>query len=193
MVWRPFVFELFSHRGGHRAFNEHDQALIRRTASKQSGAWGVVTSRDNPGVRVVPDFVSAKCAPQLESELRHVIAHYGASHVASAERRAFYEKQMSHVNRAVRVNMTRATGRYELDMQPVCPWRYGDEFVPDALPPVIRQLGDKIASCGDFSLGPLRDVTVNARTDAFFRLDPHIDPIDDGPNVTTFTTLPNSF
>ena len=47
----------------------------------------------------------------------------------------------------------------------------------------MRLLADRIATCGDFRLGALRDVTINLRDHYFFRLDPHLDPSADGANV----------
>ena len=39
------------------------------------------------------------------------------------------------------------------------------------------------ARASPLALGPLRDVTSNRRRDGYFRLDPHLDPAADGPNV----------
>ncbi|KAJ8601310.1 hypothetical protein CTAYLR_007240 [Chrysophaeum taylorii] len=171
-------------RHHHRPFGEHERTFLRRTAARGE-APKVVAARENPGVRVVPAFVDDEEARNLVAELRGVVAQYGASHVENS--RGFFEHQMSHLSARVRadcrVNMLRATGRPELETQPVCPWRYGDDFDAAALPPGLRRFADKIAASPDFSLGPLRDVTINARKSTFFRLDPHVDPLDDGENV----------
>lgn len=174
---------LFKRIFGGGAGSIEDSSLIRRTADRAHGAWTTLSRRDNPGVNAFPDFLSAQGDERktLELELRDVIARYGASHV-SAKDSSFIEKQMSHMNVRIPVNMRRATGRFEREDQEVCPWRHGDDFEIDALPPGIRKLGDKISTSFP-SLGPLRDVTVNARTHSFFRLDPHLDPPDDGSNI----------
>ena len=52
----------------------------------------------------------------------------------------------------------------------------------DALPAVLRKLAER-ARASPLALGPLRDVTINRRRDGYFRLDPHLDPAADGPNV----------
>ena len=110
--------------------------------------------------------------------------------------------------------MKRVTGRDEAaawieEAQRRAPWNYGASFDLNAIPPTLRILADRIASCGDFDLGKrepihsdnstpfhfslfpphsplpgaLRDVTINLRDHYFFRLDPHKDPVNDGANV----------
>ena len=44
-------------------------------------------------------------------------------------------------------------------------------------------LAAKVATCGAFCVGPARDLTINIRDNSFFQLDPHVDPMDDGPDV----------
>jgi hypothetical protein len=63
------------------------------------------------------------------------------------------------------------------------PWGYGASFDAAKLPAPFHAVAARLAACPDLGLGALRDVTVNARADGFFRLDPHLDPPSDGANV----------
>jgi hypothetical protein len=56
-------------------------------------------------------------------------------------------------------------------------------FDLNSLPPALTMLTQRIASCGAFAVGAPRDCTVNARERSFFQLDPHVDPLSDGPDV----------
>merc|ERR1719229_814972 len=86
--------------------------------------------------------------------------------------------------------MRRITGRTEDETrQRPPPWGYGAEFRPEALPPNIASVVERIQSLEGFPLGPLRDVTINSRTSSVCRLDPHIDPLKDGPNCFILTLL----
>jgi hypothetical protein len=95
---------------------------------------------------------------------------------------------MAHLQLPPPVNMQRVTGRDEgaawiEEPQRRAPWGYGRAFDPRQLPPTLRLLADRLQTCGDFHLGSLRDVTINLRSHAFYRLDPHVDPLSDGGNV----------
>ena len=162
----------------HRPFNEVDEAHIRRVSD---GA--PVAAAANPGVRVVPGFVAAKEMDEMASCARELLEQYGRSHLRPRDK-AFFEGQMSHLTKSERpfMNAERVTGRFERPDQPLAPWGYGDDFDADALPDVLRKLAER-ARASPLALGPLRDVTINRRRDGYFRLDPHLDPAADGPNV----------
>lgn len=81
------------------------------------------------------------------------------------------------------VNMMRVTGRFESEQQKLAPWGYGDDFDVAQVPPGLRAVLEKIQGSEAFCLGKPRDITINHRTDFFYRLDPHVDPLKDGGNV----------
>ena len=162
----------------HRPFNEEDEAHIRRVSD---GA--PVAAAANPGLRVIPGFVAAEEMDEVASCARELLDRYGRSHLRPRDK-AFFEGQMSHLTKSERpfMNAERVTGRFERPDQPLAPWGHGDDFDADALPAVLRKLAAR-ARASDLALGPLRDVTINRRRDGYFRLDPHLDPAKDGPNV----------
>ena len=162
----------------HRPFNEVDEAHIRRVSD---GA--PVAGSANPGVRVIPGFVAANELDEVASCARELLERYGRSHLRPRDK-AFFERQMSHLTKSERpfMNAERVTGRFERPDQPLAPWGHGDEFDVDLLPDVLRKLAER-ARASPLALGPLRDVTINRRRDGYFRLDPHLDPAKDGPNV----------
>lgn len=67
------------------------------------------------------------------------------------------------------VNMMRVTGRFESDQQKLAPWGYGDEFDVAQVPPGLRAVLEKIQGSEVFCLGKPRDITINYRTDFFYR------------------------
>ena len=162
----------------HRPFNEVDEAHIRRVSDGAS-----VTAAANPGLRVIPGFVAAEEMDEVASCARDLLDRYGRSHLRPRDK-AFFERQMSHLTKSERpfMNAERVTGRFERPDQPLAPWGHGDDFEVDALPDVLRKLAER-ARASPLALGPLRDVTINRRRDGYFRLDPHLDPAKDGPNV----------
>ena len=162
----------------HRPFNEVDEAHIRRVSDGAN-----VAASANPGVRVIPDFIPAKEMDEVASCARDLLDRYGRSHLRPRDK-AFFERQMSHLTKSERpfMNAERVTGRFERPDQPLAPWGYGDDFDAKALPDVLRKLAER-ARASDLALGLLRDVTINRRRDGYFRLDPHLDPAADGPNV----------
>ena len=162
----------------HRPFNEEDEAHIRRVSD---GA--PVAAAANPGLRVIPGFVAAEEMDEVASCARELLDRYGRSHLRPRDK-AFFEGQMSHLTKSERpfMNAERVTGRFERPDQPLAPWGHGDDFEVDALPAVLRKLAER-ARASPLALGPLRDVTINRRRDGYFRLDPHLDPAKDGPNV----------
>jgi len=164
----------------HRPFNEVDEQHIRRVSD---GA--PVAGSANPGVRVIPGFVALEEVNEVADCARDLLDRYGRSHLRPRDK-AFFESQMSHLTKNERtfINAERVTGRFERPDQPLAPWGHGDDFDAKALPKVLRKLAAHArARASPLALGPLRDVTINRRRDGYFRLDPHLDPAADGPNV----------
>ena len=165
----------------HRPILKRDAERMRWTRD-----GGFVLPRDNPGIRVEAGFVSEAEGAELAAELDAAATEYGypyegntAVHLLDSDSGAV-EATLDGV-----VNNVRVTGRIErpdID-QKIPPWGYGDDFDASALPPAIGRLADKIANCGQFHVGPPRDVTINLRDQSFFQLDPHCDPPSDGPDV----------
>ena len=162
----------------HRPFNEVDEQHIRRVSD---GA--PVAAAANPGLRVIPGFIETDEVDEVASCARELLDRYGRSHLRPRDK-AFFESQMGHLTKSERpfMNAERVTGRFERPDQPLAPWGHGDDFDVDALPDVLRKLAER-ARASPLALGPLRDVTINRRRDGYFRLDPHLDPAKDGPNV----------
>lgn len=85
----------------------------------------------------------------------------------------------------------RVTGRPETDNQVRAPWGYGDNFSVDSLranSQALFSVAEKIthhfnADRESVDMRGLRDVTINYRYNSMFKLDPHIDPSDDGGSV----------
>ena len=141
-----------------------------------------VDAARNPGLRVFPDFVAASEAREVVTCARALLEEFGRSHALNPRHLRFYRKQMAHLGAAAPpVNMLRVTGRYECADQPIAPWGYGDDFDAARLPEPLRRLADRAAA--GLAVGALRDVTINGRHSSFFRLDAHVDPPKDGPNV----------
>ena len=168
-------------RLGHRPIQKHDVEHMRWAAD---GGW--VMPKDNPGVRLEPSFVSEAEGAAIGAELVEAVETYGypydgdtRAHLLSAGS-GDVEATLDDV-----VNNMRVTGRLERPDLPhtVPPWGYGDSFDASALPPALAQLAQRIATCGAFRVGPPRDVTINVREHSFFQLDPHLDPVADGPDV----------
>ena len=162
----------------HRPFNDVDEQHIRRVSD---GA--PVAAVANPGLRVIPGFVAADEMDEVASCARDLLDRYGRQMLRPRDK-AYFEGQMAHLTKSERpyVNAERVTGRFERPDQPLAPWGHGDDFEVDALPAVLRKLAER-ARASPLALGPLRDVTINRRRDGYFRLDPHLDPAKDGPNV----------
>ena len=121
-------------------------------------------------------------------EVETVLAqHHGYNYTGDDRVHTLGDKGELESTTAGVVNNTRVTGRieppYEDGTAIPPPWGYGDEFEMAAVPLALRNLADRIATCGKYELGPLRDITINGRGKSFFQLDPHLDPAADGPDV----------
>ena len=146
------------------------------------GGW--VMPKDNPGIRIEPNFVSEAEAAALGSELLDAASAFGYPYEGDA--RAHIVSASGEVEATLDnlVNNMRVTGRLEKpDVQKMPPWGYGDAFDAGALPPALGRLAERIATCGAFRVGKPRDATINVRDNSFFYLSPHVDPPTDGPDV----------
>ncbi|KAL6758998.1 hypothetical protein V8C86DRAFT_2583140 [Haematococcus lacustris] len=140
----------------------------------------------NPGVQVFPDLLDPGEAASLLAEVKDLVHRFGIN-LITPHAAAMYRWQQSYLGKgAPPVNMLRVTGRPEAVGQRLAPWGYAEELDEVSLPPQLKALVARVrsrcAACGQM-LGPLRDVTLNARHSGFLRLDPHIDPAADGEHV----------
>lgn len=162
----------------HRPFGKQDALRLRVV-----GTGANVRGAQNPGIRVEPEFVARDEELRLVAEARAMVGAYGYHYAGETATLAIGLETGARDAASRRVNNARVTGRYERPEQKCAPWGYGDSFRPAALPEAIGALGARLRAHAGFALGPLRDVTINARADAFFQLDPHVDPVADGENV----------
>ena len=149
------------------------RSILKRDVERMrwAGTGDFVMPRDNPGVRVEPDFVTEVEGEAIAAELEAVAKAYGYPY--DGESRVHLVSTGGEVETTLDgvVNNLRVTGRLERpDLgQGLPPWGYGDGFDATQLPPAIGELAQRIASCGAFALGPVRDVTVNIRESSFFQ------------------------
>lgn len=166
----------------HRPFGVHEKAHLKLATRKKDKVM-----QTNPGARVEPEFLPEIESHRLVEEALDVIKKYGISHV-SEEQRIEMAHQLKHfplpkADLKELVNMQRVTGRFEDAAQTLAPWGYGDDFNIEQVPPALRSMLERIQASPHFCLGKPRDITLNHRENYFYRLDPHIDPVDDGGNV----------
>ena len=147
-----------------------------------------VMPKDNPGVRLEPEFVTTDEAAAVAAELRAAADSYGYAYQGDTRAHVMSSGGDIEATLPSVVNNVRVTGRLEkpeLGAAVLPPWGHGDGFDSSALPPAMRQLAAKVASCGAFRVGPPRDATINVRENSFFQLDPHVDPASDGTHART--------
>lgn len=178
----------------HRPLGVEDEARLR-------DARGVPVGADrNPGVRVESNFISDEEEVRLAKEIQQVVEQHGALMGNAREYAGASGPQIRMVlMRDGRIRqdpegtpgpMWRVTGRPEDGtVQRLPPWGYGKDLDKSRLPPLLAEIVDRLERCGAFSLGPLRDVTINLRNSGVSRLDPHIDPLSDGANCFVLTLL----
>ena len=139
--------------------------------------------------------LSRELAPDargLRRQMAHLLAHEppAAAAPAAIARRALPP-----------VNMMRVTGRPESAQQRRAPWGYagrprrGRAARADRgararrARGVVRRARRRRRRGAALELGALRDVTLSYRWRCVLRLDPHLDPADDGPNVVVVSLL----
>jgi len=172
---------------GYRNFTADDASRIRDMRGEFVGG------DRNPGVRMEANFVTEEEECMLAKEVSQIVAHHGcvmggarsyASSGGPPVRLVLQDDGSIVPDPAGRPGpMWRVTGRAEDDeMQPPPPWGYGAALNASALPPGLAMVTKRIAALAGYPLGPLRDITLNLRTSRVCRLDPHVDPLEDGPN-----------
>ena len=173
----------------HRRILKQDVERMRWT-----GDGGFVMPKDNPGIRVEPNFVSAAEAKALVKEAEAAAAAHGYEYAGDdrVHTMSAHDGEIKSTSSGV-VNNIRVTGRmekpYEEGVASPPPWSYGDAFDRAELPSSMEMLADRISTSGAFHVGELRDITINGRAKSFFQLDPHVDPAEDGPDVFILSLL----
>lgn len=140
----------------------------------------------NPGVRVFPMRCLQEDATEGPLAACKILAKtHAISHITPAQSFAFALQMIEAGNRGWMgdINMLRMTGRRERADQVVCPWRYAEDFafenIPDSFLPLVDELCQRLPA----TQKELRDITINYRRDGYYRLDPHVDPLQDGSRV----------
>jgi len=94
-------------------------------------------------------------------------------------------------------NTVRCCGRRNSHYHPnreadqVAPWGHGDNFQISKVPPALRSILEMIHKSPLFALGKPRTLSINKRRNSFFKLDPHINDVDDGENILTLNLNSN--
>jgi len=78
------------------------------------------------------------------------------------------------------------------DADQVAPWGHGESFDVSKVPPKLRSILESIQNSPLFALGKPRTISINKRQNSFFKLDPHINDLDDGENIFTLNLNSNS-
>lgn len=182
-AWRPAA-RAFSLQ---RPVSALDVEACRRVLTGKN-----IRAADNPGIRLESRFVSQDFANELETELRGLEKEWGFSTAGhgldivtlDGGSRIKEPGGTSSLKQYGEFTSMRITGREE-GQERAAPWGYGDQFDEGKLPGGITKLVSDIRKLSDtgYKLESVRDVTINYRGNSFFRLDPHVDPSDDGPTV----------
>jgi len=159
----------------HRLFDETDLEHLAKVNGE------VITNEQNPGVRVQPSFCSEEEERELIKELYSLVKQYGGPiHWVEHQIRADSGGQL--VTTVQRPIVQRVTGEDEGEDQIVAPWGYGSHFNINKVPPLLRKYVNRILD-GPYSLGPIRDITVNHYQMSNFGLEPHVDSPTDGAEI----------
>ena len=161
----------------------------------------------NPGIRVEQSFISDEQVRDLLLEVEELKNVYGFKsqdtlYLNSTDINNNIENK-NETKSNLAVDSYRITGRSESKHQTRAPWKYAEEFELDKLPNSLRSIAQKITESSIFKFPdnsklsnglklPLRDITINFRSNSMFRLDPHIDPLLDGSNVFILNLLSDS-
>ena len=164
----------------HRPFGETELKRSRHVNGK------LYVNSSNPGYRVTENFISDDLEIELLKEAMKLKQDYGF--ISSNSQQVISQEGNKQTETGINIIPYRVTGRPELDIQKITPWKYGDNFKYENVPPSLKLLVEKVESCQEFDLLPnsLRDITINYRDQCMFKLDPHIDPLTDGNNIFVF-------
>mmetsp|Transcript_8266 Transcript_8266/g.14961 ORF Transcript_8266/g.14961 Transcript_8266/m.14961 type:complete len:309 (+) Transcript_8266:105-1031(+) len=178
----------------HRKFNQIDSQYICRVQSSAKRLMQLIQSDSNPGIRVELRVISSSDHEmRLASELRTIRDQFG--YISSTPQQVLLSQYNAQSNNnqilhtrsdfnGAHVTPIRVTGREEnQERNKLAPWKHGDNFDSSAVPSALRKVERELRKRNAFALGDLRDITINYRGGGFFKLDPHLDPAEDGENV----------
>ena len=185
-----------------RPFNNVDCNSCR----KMNG--NTMTANDfNHGIRVEQSFISDEQVRDLLVEVDELKKVYGFKsqdtlYLNSTDVNNNVESKNEKKSNLA-VDSYRITGRSESKHQNQAPWKYAEEFELNKVPNSLRSIAQKITESSIFRFSdesklsnglrlPLRDITINFRSNSMFRLDPHVDPLLDGSNVFILNLLTDS-
>ncbi|KAJ1476374.1 hypothetical protein T484DRAFT_3108834 [Baffinella frigidus] len=175
-------------QGALRAFNELDSSAIRKVDPRLSGKAKSVLSSENPGIRVELNVVTKEEESYLVEEVLALKAVMGFQ--IGALQTVLVRDHDGEQKRAQEVAVVRVTGRPEIEAEHIAPWGYGDNFDYSRVPPALLQLVRKVEALHGYEeLGKCRDITLDFRDQSFFKLDPGIDPADDGSHIVSLALL----
>lgn len=134
----------------------------------------------NPGVTLSNDFISLLEEEDLLKELLGIKEKYGFQSSNS-------QFVHSACDSSARIKMTadRVTGRSEMNSQMIAPWSYGDNFESNKIPLKLSELVTKLEMSHNHIIKSktIRDITIDYRYSSMFKVDPYIDPLQDGGNI----------
>lgn len=166
----------------HRKFGVFEENFIR---GMKGSSYSML---DNPGIRVVPDIITPSEAESIWNEShKNIIPNFGLKGRFDDDHVLIDGVKSS----STKMNSIRVTGRHESPKQKLAPWGYADAFKKDKLPQSFQVLIEKLHKSTGFKFGECRDVTINYRTEGFFKLDPHVDPSADGEDVCIVSVGPS--
>lgn len=186
MSWKTRIFNLLkpteptSIKNSLRPFNIIDQNACKTMKGTS------LSSSLNPGIRIEKAFLSSTDESDLLKEVESLRS------IAFKSQATLYLNSIdqqpnttSKQENKLSVDSYRVTGRPEASHQTPASWGYGDDFKLDMVPTALRRISERIREHSEYNLlaSPLRDITINYRSNAMFKLDPHIDPAKDGGNV----------
>lgn len=177
---------------GRRLFDAQPQSRYRQFGDRDEGALrdmqgGCINASGNPGIRVELDFVSKPEEQLLVRELLALADDYGFAFASEEEE---LDDDLDDADDEDDGDVVRITGRDESQPEEsLAPWGYGVDFDKSQLPTALAQVVERIESLPGYTLGPLRDVTVNVRRSVDYQMGPHIDPLGDGPNTFVLSLI----
>eukprot|EP00127_Corallochytrium_limacisporum_P004587 Clim_evm1s169 gene=Clim_evmTU1s169 len=170
----------------HRPISVADNKLMRAVGKPNE----VLPLHLNPGIRIQRNFISPLEEEKLVAELHQVVNEYGLIKFnPDQEHFILSDNGTGQIDRTGELYTGRVTGRHEDADQITAPWGYADKFKKTEVPPMLYLVMTRLMQSKDFSLGKPRDISVNHRKGALFKLDPRCNPQEDGPNIFVLNLL----
>lgn len=154
----------------------HELALCRRVDGRS------FENNMNPGFSIDVGVISEDEENKLVDDIR---SHEKLFGFAAGFDQVYTQDSSGEKSVKSAIQARRMTGRPETPTQTHAPWGYAESFDRSKLFPSLLNYVEKVEHVKASMLNPtkLRDVTINIRNGAMFKLDPHVDPPMDGGNV----------